>query len=79
MNIYIFNLRLKFHLLKLENKQSNTPLHIASGIDYLPNNNIVKILIKHGAEINEESEIGEAPLHFACENEYLIERGADIN
>ena len=46
---------------------------------------IVKYLVKHGADINKENKEGETPLFNACYSgkkdlvEYLVEHGADIN
>eukprot|EP00833_Pecoramyces_ruminatium_P017644 jgi/Orpsp1_1/1191676/evm.model.d7180000087723.1 len=49
------------------------------------NMNLVKYLVKHGLNINEEGSDWETPLFDACKNgnenivKYLVEHGADIN
>ncbi|ORX65883.1 ankyrin, partial [Anaeromyces robustus] len=49
------------------------------------NEDLVKYLIEHGADINKENEDGKTPLFWACESgnedlvKYLIDLGADIN
>jgi len=46
--------------------------------------NIIKYLIKHGADVNKENKNEETPLYCACQEgnekivKYLIECGADI-
>ena len=49
------------------------------------NEDLVKYLINHGADINKVNEAGETPLFNACSGKngnlvkYLIEQGVDIN
>jgi len=49
------------------------------------NENIVKYLVEHDADVNKKNEYGEIPLIRACESRneniinYLIEHGANIN
>ncbi|ORX85834.1 ankyrin, partial [Anaeromyces robustus] len=49
------------------------------------NEDLVKYLIEHGADINKENRGGETPLFLACRSgnknlvKYLIDLGADIN
>ena len=49
------------------------------------NTNIVRALIKHGADVNAKGECGYTPLHMACQwghvelAKILIEHGADQN
>ena len=60
----------------------NTPLHIACKTG---NMEIVKYLLKEGAEIDSKDFASWTPLHFACQyshleiTKYLIEEGAEVN
>lgn len=63
-------------------KGRNTPLHIAAGDGNL---DLVKLLIKQGAEVNASNEDGAFPLHLACFTgrkevaAFLLAKGADVN
>ena len=58
-----------------------TPLHIASSTGDIE---IVRLLIKHGADVNAKNEIDSSPLHLALSEEeisivrLLVEHGADV-
>jgi len=49
------------------------------------NENLVKYLVKLGADINKENKYAETPLFYACKGgneknvEYLVEQGSDIH
>ncbi|MCR4623430.1 MAG: ankyrin repeat domain-containing protein [Alphaproteobacteria bacterium] len=75
----LVKLLLKFDAdVKASNDRGITALHLAAQEGYAE---IAELLIKHGANVNAESEDGRTPLFFA-ENvktaELLIEHGADI-
>ena len=59
-----------------------TPLHVASLKGHLE---VVKYLIKHGADIHAKDKFDKMPFHNACSKghvevaEYLISCGTDIN
>lgn len=63
----------------------NSPLWFACQGNVPENTNIVKALIKHGADVNAKGECGYTPLHMACQwghvqlAKILIEHGADKN
>jgi len=49
------------------------------------NEEIIKYLVEHGADVNKENDYGVTPLFNACSGgyeaitKYLVEQGADIN
>lgn len=65
-----------------EVKEGDTPLCIASR---QADDNAVKRLLEHGAEVNEINSLGESPLSIAClygsfsTVKLLLENGADVN
>ncbi len=64
---------------------NNSPLWFACQGNVPENTNIVRALIKHGADVNAKGECGYTPLHMACQwghvelAKILIEHGADQN
>ena len=69
--------------VKINSAFGGTALHDAV---VMKNESIVKMLLKHGANVNAKAEFGHTPLNFASDRAYsikmmklLIENGADIN
>ncbi|CAO3610779.1 unnamed protein product [Cunninghamella blakesleeana] len=68
--------------INTKDEQGLTALHHACDRGYL---DLIKLLIDLGANVNEQTNDLETPLHFACISEqllpaqYLIDHGADIS
>ena len=66
------------------NKDNGTPLHEIAD-EYIPNIELLEILISRGADVNAKDKYGRTPLHHASHRcklkmvEFLIEHGADVN
>eukprot|EP01103_Thecamoeba_quadrilineata_P010302 TRINITY_DN2181_c0_g1_i2.p1 TRINITY_DN2181_c0_g1~~TRINITY_DN2181_c0_g1_i2.p1 ORF type:complete len:251 (+),score=61.88 TRINITY_DN2181_c0_g1_i2:799-1551(+) len=66
-----------------KNCQNNGPLHMAAGIS--KNLNIVKLLLRYSAPVNDIGMLGKTPLHLAYHArsqpiiQVLLEHGADTN
>ena len=69
-------------LIDIQNPEKDTALHIASEKG---NEDIVRYLVKHGADVNIANNHGDISLHYAVNSgnenivRYLVEHGADIN
>lgn len=65
-----------------------TPMHSACRYNRPEHNELIKILLQKGADINAKTTLGSTPFHYLCDNLHydnitnetlLIEKGADIN
>ena len=65
-----------------KNNSGRTPLHLACERDDLE---LVKMLVKAGADVNARDNNGDISLHLACKTndlklvQVLIEKGSDVN
>lgn len=83
----LINIGINAHLyegpkIKPYDREHNTPLHLSALNGYLE---IVKYLVKNGANVDSKNRKNQAPLHSAVHNahrdiiEYLVTSGADLN